>query len=83
MNAGTIDASLLTLDQINDETMDTIKLEVNDYVLIVPIGVTTFSKQAEKAQKFVDYAVSDEGKAFFKKHGFPTYPDEEYVDIQP
>lgn len=83
MNAGTIDAALLTLDQINNKTMDVIELEETDNVLIVPIGITTFSKQTEKAQKFVDFAVSDDGKAFFKKHGFPTYPDEKYKDIKP
>ena len=84
LNAGTIEASLLTKDQINEKTMDAIPLkDGNDYVLIVPIGVTTFSKQAEKSQQFVDYASSDEGKAFFKKFGFPIYPDEEYKDVQP
>ena len=84
MNAGTIDASLLTKDQINEKTMDAIPLkDVQAYVLIVPVGVTTFSKQTEKSQMFVDFASSDDGKAFFKKYGFPTYPDEEYKDVQP
>lgn len=84
LNAGTIDASLLTRDQINEKTMEGIALkDVNAYVLIVPVGVATFSKQTEKAQKFADYAASDAGKAIFKKYGFPTYPDEEYKDVQP
>jgi molybdate transport system substrate-binding protein len=84
MNAGTIDAALLTKDQINNKTMDTIPLkDVNDYVLIIAIGTTNFSKQMEKAQKFVDFATSDAGKAFFKKYGFPPYPDAEYKDVQP
>jgi molybdate transport system substrate-binding protein len=84
MNAGTLDASLLTRDQINSETMDSIPLtDAMDTVLIVPIGTTSFSKQSEKAQKFVEYAVSDLGKASFKKFGFPTYPDPEYIDVQP
>lgn len=84
LNAGTIDASLLTKDQINEKTMDAIALkDVNAYVLIVPVGVTTFSKKAENAQKFADYAASDTGKAIFKKYGFPTYPDDEYKDVQP
>jgi len=83
MNAGTIDASLLTKDQIDEKTMDAIPLEgVTDYVLIVPIGVTTFSIQSDKAQQFVDFASSDDGKAFFKKFGFPSYPDEEYKNVQ-
>jgi molybdate transport system substrate-binding protein len=84
LNAGTIEASLLTKDQINEKTMEGIPLkDVNAYVLIVPVGVTTFSKQTEKAQKFADYTASDAGKAIFKKYGFPTYPDEEYKDVQP
>lgn len=84
MNAGTLDASLLTKDQIQSKTMDSIPLsDMVDTVLIVPIGVTTFTKQEEKAKKFVEYAVSDEGKAFFKKHGFPIYPDPAYVDVKP
>lgn len=84
MNAGTLDASLLTKDQIQAKTMDAIPLkDVNAYVLIVPVGVTTFSKQTEEAQKFADYAASDVGKAIFKKYGFPIYGDEEYKDVQP
>ncbi|WP_245926602.1 molybdate ABC transporter substrate-binding protein [Methanospirillum lacunae] len=84
MNAGSIDVSLLTLDQISDKTMDTIPVEnVNDYVLVVAEGATTFSKQPEKAQKFVDYVASDAGKDSFKKYKFPAYGDEQYKDVQP
>lgn len=84
MNAGSIDAALLTKDQINAKTMDSIALkDVNAYVLIVAVGTTTFSKQPENAQKFVDYTASDAGKAVFKKYGFPIYGDEEYKDVQP
>jgi len=84
MNAGSVDAALLTLDQINDKTMDTIPLKnVNDYVLVVSEGTTTFSKQPEKAQKFADYVASDAGKALFKKYKFPQYGDSEYKDVQP
>ncbi len=84
MNAGSIDAALLTLDQINDKTMDTIPVKnVNDYVLVVSEGTTTFSSQPEKAQKFVDFVASDDGKAIFKKYKFPTYGEQEYKDVQP
>jgi molybdate transport system substrate-binding protein len=84
MNAGSIDASLLTLDQISDKTMDTIPVKnVNDYVLVVAEGPTTFSKQSDKAQKFVDYVASDAGKDTFKKYKFPAYGDEQYKDVQP
>lgn len=84
MNAGSIDASLLTLDQINDKTMDTIPVKnVNDYVLVIAEGPTTFSKQPEKAQKFVEYVESNAGKDSFKKYNFPPYGDEQYKDVQP
>ena len=84
MNMGTADAALLTLDQINPEKMDTIDLPQGDNLaLIVPIGATTFTTQPEAAQAFVDFVVSDEGKAIFAKHGFPTYPDPAYAGIEP
>jgi molybdate transport system substrate-binding protein len=84
LNTGSIDASLLTMDQIDNKTMDAFALkDVNDYVLIVPIGATSFTKQSEKTQEFIEFADSDDGKAFFRKFGFPIYPDEEYKEVQP
>ena len=84
MNTGQADASLLTLDQINDETMDAIPIPVSDNViLIIPVGVTTFSEYPAAAQKFADFVASDEGKAIFVQHGFPSYPDETYAGISP
>lgn len=84
LNAGSIDASLLTRDQINEETMDAVALaDGNDYVLIIPIGVTTFTKEAENAEKFVEFFASEDGKAFFGKAGFPVYPNETYADVEP
>lgn len=35
-----------------------------------PIGVLTFSKHKDSANKFVDFVTSEEGKAIFKKYGF-------------
>ncbi len=84
MEMGTADAALLTLDIINPETMDTIDLPQEDgLTLIVPIGPTTFTKQPDSAQQFVEFVTSDEGKAIFAKHGFPTYPDPTYEGINP
>ena len=84
MNMGTADAALLTLDQINPETMDTIDLPPeNGLVLIVPVGATTFTEQPDAARQFVEFVTSDEGKAIFAKHGFPTYPDPAYAGIEP
>jgi molybdate transport system substrate-binding protein len=52
-------------------------------VLIVPIGVTTYTKDPENAQKFADFVASDEGKAIFVRHGFPGYPDPAYAGVNP
>ncbi|CVK31405.1 molybdate ABC transporter substrate-binding protein [Methanoculleus bourgensis] len=84
MNMGTADAALLTLDQINPEKMDTIDLAQEDgLTLIVPIGQTTFTTQPDTARQFATFVTSDEGKAIFAKHGFPTYPDPAYAGIEP
>ena len=84
MNTGQADAALLTLDQINMDKMDAISIPVSDnIVLIVPIGVTSFTKNPENARKFADFVASDEGKAIFAKHGFPSYPDPAYAGINP
>jgi molybdate transport system substrate-binding protein len=84
MNTGQADAALLTLDQINPEKMDAISIPVSDNeVLIVPIGVTMYTTNQENAQMFVDFVASDEGKALFVKHGFPSYPDPTYAGIKP
>ena len=83
MNTGQADAALLTLDQINEDTMDAIPIPVSDnVVLIVPVGITSFTKAPESAQKFVDFVASDEGKAIFVKHGFPNYPDPAYAGVK-
>lgn len=84
MNTGQADASLLTLDQIDPNKMDAITIPASDnVVLIVPIGVTTFTKNPENAREFADFVASDEGKAIFAKHGFPTYPDPLFASVKP
>jgi molybdate transport system substrate-binding protein len=84
MNMGTADAALVTLDQVNPATMDTITLPPeNGLVLIVPVGATTFTEQPDAAQAFVEFVTSDEGRAIFVKHGFPAYPDPAYAGIEP
>ena len=84
MNLGQADAALLTLDQIDPAKVDAITIPVSDNaVLITPIGATTYSQNTDAANKFVAYVASDEGKAFFAKHGFPIYPDPVYANVKP
>ena len=73
MNTGQADASLLTLDNLNLNTMDsiTIPTHINE-VLIVPVGVTTFTEKQESAQKFVDFVSSDEGTLSSPSMDFPS-----------
>ncbi len=84
MNTGQADAALLTLDQVNPDTMDVIPIPVSDnVVLVTPIGVTTYSKNTDAASEYVAFVASDEGKAYFAKHGFPIYPDPAYANVTP
>jgi molybdate transport system substrate-binding protein len=77
---GQADASINwwdTVKAVEDIEVIEIPKEQND-IKIIPIGVTTFSKNPENAKKFVDFVASDEGKAIFEKHGFIVYPNPEY-----
>ena len=83
MNTGQADASLLTLDQINEDTMEAVSIPVSEnVVLIVPVGLTTFTENTKNAQEFMDFVTSEDGKAVFVKHGFPAYPDPHYAGVQ-
>lgn len=84
MNTGQADAALLTLDQINPGKVDSVSIPVEDnVVLIIPVGVTSFTTKPDSAQKFTDFVASDEGKAIFASHGFPSYPDPAYAGVNP
>ena len=77
---GQADASINwwdTVKAVKDIEVVEIPKEQNT-IKIIPIGVTTFSKNLENAKKFVDFCASTEGKAIFEKHGFVAYPDPKY-----
>ncbi|PWR76035.1 molybdate ABC transporter substrate-binding protein [Methanospirillum stamsii] len=78
-----VDASLITIDQIKGDEIEAVPLVGDESIaLVVPIGLTTFTTQKDSAQQFVDFVSSDEGKAIFKKHGHPIYPDPAYADVK-
>jgi molybdate transport system substrate-binding protein len=84
MQTGQADAAVLTLDQYDAKTMDMITIPLSqNVVLITPIGATTFSKNTDAANQFVSFVASDDGKAIFAKHGFPTYPNATYANVTP
>lgn len=77
---GQVDASINWWDTVRfmDE-IDVIQIPMEQNIIqIVPIGRTTFTQYPETAKQFVDFVVSDEGKAIFTKHGFTTYPNKKY-----
>ncbi|MFA5332211.1 MAG: molybdate ABC transporter substrate-binding protein [Methanoregula sp.] len=84
MKTGQADAAILTLDAYDPKTMDMIEIPLNEnVVLITPIGATTFTTNATAANDYVNFVASDEGKAIFEKHGFPTYPNATYANVTP
>lgn len=84
MNAGQADAAIMTLDSINAQKLDLIAIPIGDNeILVTPIGPTTYTQNGDAAAKFASFVASDEGKAFFAKHGFPTYPNPDYANVQP
>jgi len=84
MQTGQADAAVLTLDQYDAKTMDMITIPLSqNVVLITPIGATTFSQNTDAANQFVRFVASDDGKAIFAKHGFPTYPNATYANVTP
>ena len=44
---------------------------------VAPIGMTTYTKNKEAAQKYLDFVASKEGQAIFAKFGFTAYFDPE------
>ncbi len=80
LSTGNADAALITLDNAKGDKFTLIEIPVTDNsILIAPIGITTFTRNAELAQKFADFTASAEGKAIFEKYGFPAYPNTKYV----
>ena len=76
-----VDAAIVWEDLVDPETMDEVEipLEMNG-VEVVSIGTLVFSEEKEKADKFMNFVASEEGKAVFADHGFATYPDPRYEE---
>jgi ABC-type molybdate transport system substrate-binding protein len=46
----------------------------NNCVSTVDVGVLTFTKNRKLAEKFVEFAASQQGRAIFKKHLYRVEP---------
>lgn len=62
------------------DKVDIVKLKPNQVIRIghAGIGVVTYSKKPEKAEKFINFILSDKGQEVFKKYGYITSIKEAY-----
>jgi len=65
------------------ERIETIPLRKEEIILIgyIPIAISKFTKNRELAQKFIDFVLSEEGKAIFRKYHYFMTPDEAFAYI--
>jgi molybdate transport system substrate-binding protein len=60
------------------ERIDTIPLDKSQVIRIgyIPIGVSKFTSNRQSAQKFIDFLLSEEGRAIFQKYHYFMSADE-------
>lgn len=65
------------------ERIETIPLKKEEIIRIgyIPIAISKFTKNRELAQRFIDFVLSEEGKAIFRKYHYFMTPDEAFAYI--
>lgn len=60
------------------ERIETIPLKKSEILRIgyIPIAISKFTQNRELAQRFIDFLLSDEGKAIYRKYSYFMTPDE-------
>lgn len=63
------------------ERIETIPLKKEEIVRIgyIPIAISRFTQNKALAQKFIDFVLSEEGKAIFRKYKYFMTPDEAFA----
>ena len=75
-----VDAGIIWEDLYDPEYMEKIEIPNEQNIIkIVPVGMLSFSTNKDHAQEFIEFVTSEEGKEIFRRHGFTTYPDSEYL----
>lgn len=84
ISLGQADASIVWEDLVRNNTdVNMIEISQDDNIIkIVPIATLNSSEKPEIAEKFVEFVISDEGRAVFEKYGFTLYPDEKYSYLE-
>ncbi len=75
------DASIVWEDLVRDNgEINMVEITKDDNIVkIVPIATLSSSENPETAEEFLQFVVSDEGRAVFEAYGFTLYPDEKYA----
>lgn len=62
------------------ERIETVPLKKHEVVRVgyIPIAISRFTKNKALSQKFIDFVLSDEGKATFRKYHYFMSPDEAF-----
>lgn len=65
------------------DRIETIPLKKEEISRIgyIPIAISKFTQNRELAQKFIDFLLSDEGKAVYRKYNYFMTPDEAFAWI--
>ena len=82
---GTVDAVVgwEVFEHWDPQRIQTIKLKPSEIVRIgyIPIAVSKFTQSRELAEKFINFILSDEGKAIFRKYGYLMSPEEAFAFV--
>lgn len=78
------DASIVWEDLVRgSEELDVIEISEEDNIVkIIPIGTLRSSENKQAANDFMQFVISDDGKAVFEEYGFTLYPDEKYAYLE-
>ncbi len=63
------------------ERIETVRLKKEEVLRIgyIPIAISKYTKNRELAQKFIDFLLSEEGKAIFRKYKYFMTPEEAFA----
>lgn len=82
---GTVDAVIgwSVFEHWDPEKIETIPLKKEEIIRVgyIPVAVSSFSKNKELAQEFIDFLVSEEGQKFYRKYKYFTTPEEAFAYI--
>lgn len=67
----------------NPDAIESIPLSAAEIARIgyIPVAISTFSRQKAAAQQFIDYVMSEKGKAIFKRYRYFATPQEAAIYI--